>query len=51
MSLGNVLVSIISLIKLPLAEFFWVFAGLMAGAALLFGLRAYFYRSQDYIQD
>ncbi|MCA9592891.1 MAG: POT family MFS transporter [Myxococcales bacterium] len=50
-SLGNVLVSIISLIKLPLAEFFWVFAGLMAGAALLFGLRAYFYRSQDYIQD
>ncbi len=50
-SFGNVLVSIISLIKLPLEEFFWVFAALMGGAALLFGLRAYFYRAQDYIQD
>ncbi|MCC6901577.1 MAG: MFS transporter [Polyangiaceae bacterium] len=48
---GNVLVSIISKIKLPEAQFFWVFAGLMAGAGLLFGLRAYFYKQQDFIQD
>ena len=33
------------------AQFFWVFAGLMAGAGALFGLRAYFYKQQDFIQD
>jgi proton-dependent oligopeptide transporter, POT family len=49
-SLGNVLVSIVSLIKLPPAEFFWVFAALMGAAGLLFGLRAYFYKQQDYVQ-
>jgi proton-dependent oligopeptide transporter, POT family len=49
-SLGNVLVSVVSLIKLPPAQFFWVFAGLMLGAGLLFGLRAYFYKQQDYVQ-
>lgn len=48
---GNVLVSIISKIKLPEAQFFWVFAGLMAGAGVLFGVRAYFYKQQDFIQD
>ncbi len=51
-ALGNVLVSLLAAFgNLPLATFFWVFAGLMAGAAFLFGLRAYFYRSQDYVQD
>jgi proton-dependent oligopeptide transporter, POT family len=50
-SLGNVLVSVVSLIKLPPAQFFWVFAGLMLGAGLLFGLRAYFYKQQDYVQE
>jgi proton-dependent oligopeptide transporter, POT family len=50
-SLGNVLVSVVSLIKLPPAPFFWVFAALMLGAGLLFGLRAYFYRQQDYVQQ
>jgi POT family proton-dependent oligopeptide transporter len=50
-SLGNVLVSIISLIKLPLATSFWLFAGLMAGAAVLFGVRASFYRARDYVQE
>jgi POT family proton-dependent oligopeptide transporter len=48
---GNVLVSIISTIKLPDEKFFWVFAALMAGAGLLFGIRAYFYKQQDFIQD
>jgi proton-dependent oligopeptide transporter, POT family len=49
-SLGNVLVSVVSLIKLPPAEFFWVFAALMGAAGLLFGLRAHFYKQQDYVQ-
>jgi POT family proton-dependent oligopeptide transporter len=50
-ALGNKLVAVVSLIKLPPAEFFWVFAGLMLGAGLLFGLRAYFYKQQDYVQE
>jgi POT family proton-dependent oligopeptide transporter len=50
-SLGNVLVSIVSLIKLPLATSFWLFAGLMAAAAVLFGVRASFYRARDYVQE
>jgi POT family proton-dependent oligopeptide transporter len=50
-SAGNVLVSIISKIKLPDEKFFWVFAALMAGAGVLFGVRAYFYKDQDFIQD
>ena len=33
-----------------LERFFWVFAGLMAVAALLFGIRAMFYRYKDYTQ-
>ncbi len=50
-SLGNVLVSVVSRIKLPPAEFFWAFAGLMLAAGVLFGLRAYFYKQQDYVQE
>jgi POT family proton-dependent oligopeptide transporter len=50
-SLGNVLVSIVARIKLPLAPFFWLFAGLMAVAAFLFGLRAYFYEPREYVQE
>ena len=50
-TLGNKLVAVVSLIKLPPVEFFWVFAGLMLGAGLLFGLRAYFYKQQDYVQE
>ncbi len=48
---GNVLVSIISEHESADAKFFWIFAGLMAGAGLLFGVRAAFYRQQDYVQD
>jgi POT family proton-dependent oligopeptide transporter len=50
-SLGNVLVSIIARISLPLAQFFWLFAGLMLAAALLFGIRARFYKPRDYVQQ
>src|SRR6185503_11516330 len=50
-SLGNVLVSLIARIALPLAQSFWLFAGLMAIAALLFGIRARFYTPRDYVQE
>jgi POT family proton-dependent oligopeptide transporter len=51
-ALGNVLVSLISgLTKLPLEQFFWVFAALMLIAGVLFGIRAYFYEPRDYVQQ
>src|SRR5262249_23209464 len=50
-SLGNVLVSLIALIKLPLVQSFWLFAGLMAATSVAFGLRARFYRARDYVQE
>ncbi len=64
-SLGNVLVAIVTkaqdrLLSLfaevdpatgpTLTQFFWFFAGLMACAALVFGIRASFYRYRDYTQ-
>lgn len=49
---GNMLVSLLAEFgKLPLIQFFWVFAGLMAVSGLLFGLRAYFFVERDVIQD
>jgi POT family proton-dependent oligopeptide transporter len=50
-ALGNVLVALLSYFSgLKLAPFFWVFAALMAGAGVLFGLRAIFYVQKDYSQ-
>lgn len=50
-SLGNVIVVLLSVFGgLALEDFFWTFAALMAGAALLFGLRASFYKYKDYPQ-
>jgi POT family proton-dependent oligopeptide transporter len=50
-SAGNVLVVFLVGFKgLPLASLFWIFAGLMAAAGVLFGLRAAFYVSRDYTQ-
>src|SRR4029079_8920994 len=51
-ALGNVLVALLSYFSgLKLAPFFWVFAGLMACSAVLFGLRAIFYVQKDYPQE
>ena len=48
-ALGNKLVAIVTkLPEMPLLKFFWIFAGLMAAAALVFGIRAAFYRYKDY---
>ncbi len=50
-ALGNVLVALLAYFSgLKLAPFFWVFAALMAGAGVLFGLRAIFYVQKDYPQ-
>jgi proton-dependent oligopeptide transporter, POT family len=51
-AIGNVLVSLLAEFgKLPLVQFFWIFAGLMALAGALFGLRAYFYVERDFVQE
>ncbi|MCB9728745.1 MAG: hypothetical protein H6744_17420 [Deltaproteobacteria bacterium] len=50
-TIGNLLVALLAGFKdLPLVSFFFVFAGLMMAAALLFGLRAAFYTYRDYTQ-
>ncbi len=49
---GNLMVALFETFStLPLATGFQVYAGLMFGAGVLFGIRAYFYRSRDYVQD
>jgi proton-dependent oligopeptide transporter, POT family len=50
-TLGNVIVALLA--KLPdmnPLSFFWLYAGLMAVAAVAFGLRAMFYTYRDYTQ-
>ncbi|HEY6878359.1 MAG TPA: MFS transporter [Polyangiales bacterium] len=50
-SLGNILVALLAHFQdLPRETFFWTFAALMLGAAILFGLRAAFYRYRTYTQ-
>lgn len=50
-TIGNLLVALLAGLQgLPLVSFFFVFAGLMMAAALLFGLRAAFYSYRDYTQ-
>jgi POT family proton-dependent oligopeptide transporter len=51
-ALGNLMVSLLAEFgKLPLIQFFWVFAALMLVAGLLFGLRAHYYVERDFIQE
>jgi POT family proton-dependent oligopeptide transporter len=51
-AIGNGLVSILAEFgKLPLVQFFWLFAGLMLAAALIFGLRAHYYVERDIVQE
>jgi hypothetical protein len=50
-SLGNILVALLAGFEgLPRVQFFWTFAGLMLGAAVLFGIRAAFYRYRVFTQ-
>jgi len=50
---GNLLVAFLAPLQktITLSSFFWLFAGLMAGAALIFALLASFYRGKTYLQD
>jgi POT family proton-dependent oligopeptide transporter len=52
-TIGNLLVAFLSPLQeqLPLSSFFWVFAVLMAGAAVLFAVLAYFYKGKTYLQE
>ena len=51
-ALGNVLVALLAGFKtMPLVKFFWLFAGLMVAAGLLFAVRAAFYVPKDYTQE
>jgi len=51
-ALGNVFVSLLAEFgKLPLVQFFWVFAGLMFLAGIGFGIRAHYFVERDIIQD
>jgi len=50
-TVGNLFVSAISLVKLPAAQSFWLFAGVGATSAVLFGVRAWFYTPRDYVQE
>lgn len=48
---GNVLVALLAAFSnLQLADFFWVFCGLMAVAGILFGIRGAYYIVRDYPQ-
>ena len=49
---GNILTGLVAQFGgLSLVNFFWLFAGLMGGAALLFGVRALFYVARDFTQE
>ena len=51
-SFGNVLVAFLTRFSdYELEEFFWLFAGLMAGAAIIFGGYAMMYKYQDYSDE
>lgn len=51
-AVGNMLVSLLAEFgKLPLTTFFWLFAGLMLVAGVVFGARAHFYVERDFIQE
>jgi POT family proton-dependent oligopeptide transporter len=49
---GNILTGLVAQFGgLALAEFFWLFAGLMAAAGVLFGARSLFYVQRDFTQE
>ena len=50
---GNVLVAFLAPMQtiLELSQFFWVFTGLMGGAAVVFTILAYLYKGKTYLQE
>jgi dipeptide/tripeptide permease len=49
---GNLLVAFLAPLQtsLPLSQFFWLFTGLMAAAAIIFSISAYRYKGKSYLQ-
>ena len=43
--------SLAPLRELSVSRFFWIFAALMAGAAVVFAILSYFYKGKTYLQD
>jgi POT family proton-dependent oligopeptide transporter len=51
-TLGNILVAMLARLgTLSPAQFFWAWAGIMGGTAVLFAIRCYFYVPKDYPQE
>jgi POT family proton-dependent oligopeptide transporter len=50
-TLGDLLVVGLTRLEMSRVDFFWLFAALMAGAAVLFGWRAWGYRYRDFTQN
>lgn len=52
-TMGNLIVAFLAPLQksFQLSSFFWVFAALMAGAALAFTVLAYFYKGKTYLQQ
>ncbi len=50
---GNLIVAFLAPLQetLALSEFFWLFSGLMAGAAVVFAVLAWFYKGKTYLQE
>lgn len=50
---GNVLVAFLAPLQktASLSHFFWIFAGLMAFASVIFAVLAYFYKGKTYLQE
>lgn len=50
---GNIIVAFLAPLqtKYELSEFFWLFTGLMAAAACVFSVLAYFYKGKSYLQQ
>ena len=51
MSLGNVATSLIARARLPPLTSFWTFAAIGGAGALLFAVRARFYKPRDHVQE
>ena len=49
---GNILVAFLAPLQatMALSQFFWVFTSLMAVAAVIFAVLAYFYKGKSYLQ-
>jgi POT family proton-dependent oligopeptide transporter len=50
-TVGDLLVAFVTKYAMGLQKFFWVFAAIMLGGAIVFTVRSLFYRGKTYLQD